>query len=72
MKRLYTVILALIITTGCAGFDQQRLGLPFMVPEINDQVNSIPYLDDEENYGVADLWATPKQFYTKGRGDCED
>lgn len=72
MKKLYAVILSLILVTGCAGFDQQRLGLPFIVPETNDLINQIPYLDDQENWGPIDYWATPKEFYARRRGDCED
>jgi len=70
MKKI--LLLIILLNTGCAGFDQQQLGLPFIVPEVNNLVNQTPYLSDEENYGMEDYWATPKEFYAKSRGDCED
>ena len=64
---------ALIFLTGCASnpFDTPRVDVPFIVLEVNDSINQITYVDDDENYGQVDYWATPKEFYAKG-GDCED
>lgn len=33
--------------------------------------NGVPYVEDSINYGVADHWATPREFLERG-GDCED
>ena len=41
------------------------------IEAVNAYVNAAPWISDEENYGVSDLWATPGQFLTRG-GDCED
>ena len=39
--------------------------------EVNRFANHAPYITDPVNYGVADYWATPRQFLSKD-GDCED
>lgn len=39
--------------------------------EVNRFVNRYPYRVDFYNYGRADHWATPREFFNKG-GDCED
>ncbi len=38
---------------------------------VNDFFNAIPYVEDIDNYGVQDYWATPYEFMARG-GDCED
>lgn len=38
---------------------------------INDFLNQVPYVEDIDNYGKSDYWATPIEFLTRG-GDCED
>lgn len=38
---------------------------------VNRWVNARPHVDDIANWGVADYWETPGEFFTKG-GDCED
>lgn len=40
--------------------------------EVHLFVNKIPYLSDEENYGVPDYWAPPGEFFSNEAGDCED
>ena len=49
--------------TGAAPLDQ--------LDRINRYMNEAPYIVDPRNYGVADYWATPKQFFDRD-GDCED
>lgn len=39
--------------------------------EVNRFFNDHPYITDPINWGVADYWETPGQFFTKN-GDCED
>lgn len=34
--------------------------------------DNLPYVTDEENYGVSELWAPPVLALRKGSGDCED
>jgi predicted transglutaminase-like cysteine proteinase len=41
------------------------------VEEVNRFVNDVRYVDDRRNWGVADRWATPAEFFAQG-GDCED
>ncbi len=41
------------------------------IEAVNAFVNAAPWVSDEDNYGVSDLWATPGQFLARG-GDCED
>ncbi|MFH1157570.1 MAG: transglutaminase-like cysteine peptidase [Pseudomonadota bacterium] len=38
---------------------------------INDFLNKVPYVEDIDNYGKSDYWATPGEFLSRG-GDCED
>jgi len=38
---------------------------------INNFLNKIPYIEDSDNYGKSDKWATPVEFLSRG-GDCED
>ncbi len=38
---------------------------------VNRYANEKEYILDIENYGVADYWATPKEFLVNN-GDCED
>ncbi len=47
--------------------------LPVMqqIKLVNRYANEKEYILDIENYGVADYWATPKEFLVNN-GDCED
>jgi len=74
MKITHMIILVCIILlmTGCAGFDTPRLPVPFVVLETHAEINKVPSMSDEDNWGQEDYWATPKEFYDKDRGDCED
>ena len=65
------LLLITFLLQGCAAFDTPKVDVPFVVLEVNDSINQITYVDDSENYGKEDYWATPKEFYAKG-GDCED
>jgi predicted transglutaminase-like cysteine proteinase len=38
---------------------------------VNAFVNRVRYRNDDENYGVQDYWATPRELFARG-GDCED
>jgi predicted transglutaminase-like cysteine proteinase len=38
---------------------------------VNAFFNQINYIEDIQNYGKTDYWATPVEFLTRG-GDCED
>jgi predicted transglutaminase-like cysteine proteinase len=38
---------------------------------VNDYVNQVRYVEDQDNYGKSDYWATPVEFFSRG-GDCED
>ncbi len=41
------------------------------IRQVNKYANEKEYILDIENYGVADYWATPKEFLVNN-GDCED
>ena len=47
--------------------------LPVMsqIKSVNKYANQKEYILDIENYGIADYWATPKEFLLNS-GDCED
>lgn len=38
---------------------------------VNSYYNKVRYIEDQQNYGVSDYWATPDEFMARG-GDCED
>jgi predicted transglutaminase-like cysteine proteinase len=38
---------------------------------VHAYVNRVHWVDDRRNYGAADYWATPDEFFARG-GDCED
>jgi len=38
---------------------------------VNSFFNKVPYIEDIDNYGKTDYWATPIEFLSNG-GDCED
>ncbi|MFW6345350.1 MAG: transglutaminase-like cysteine peptidase [Halomonas sp.] len=41
--------------------------------EVNDFFNRrVRWVDDDENWGPEDYWATPLETMGQGRGDCED
>lgn len=39
---------------------------------VNRYINQWRYVDDRANYGKIDYWATPRQLFRSGGGDCED
>jgi predicted transglutaminase-like cysteine proteinase len=39
---------------------------------VNDYMNKFPFQSDKNNYGQIDYWATPMEFLSRGKGDCED
>jgi len=54
-------------------FLQEIKPLPVMeqIKQVNHYANNKVYTLDIENYGIADYWATPKEFLLNS-GDCED
>ncbi|WP_428820430.1 transglutaminase-like cysteine peptidase [Microbulbifer sp. MCCC 1A16149] len=40
--------------------------------KINHFFNRIPFAEDKDHWGQQDYWATPVEFLSSGRGDCED
>lgn len=38
---------------------------------VNAYINRAAYRSDQDNYGVEDYWATPRELFARG-GDCED
>lgn len=54
--------------------DDLKTGQPILksLREINDFVNAVPYVEDINNYGVSDYWASPSEFFQRRAGDCED
>lgn len=45
--------------------------LPNMAHDVNAYFNRVEYIEDRDNYGWSDYWATPVEFLKHG-GDCED
>ena len=42
-----------------------------LLAAVNDYANRMPYIEDRDNYGLADYWADARAFFVAG-GDCED
>ena len=61
MKKLL-LITTILIMGGCT-----ISPAPKYLKEINDEINSYQYIEDNGDY-----WATPDEFYAKNGGDCED
>lgn len=40
--------------------------------KVNDYFNQIVNESDSVNWGKEEYWATPKEFISRGKGDCED
>lgn len=38
---------------------------------IDEMINRVEYIEDKDNWGKSDYWATPFEFFKHG-GDCED
>lgn len=51
--------------------ETQPASIADLARSIDAKMNNIPYVDDQQNWGKSDFWATPDEFLTKG-GDCED
>lgn len=49
----------------------RKLNKKSQLEKVNRFANKQDYVLDIENYGVADLWATPREFLYNN-GDCED
>jgi len=49
----------------------ENMGDSSKVVAINEYVNQFRYIEDKNNFGKTDYWATPTEFFVKG-GDCED
>ncbi len=42
------------------------------IKEVNSYFNAFTYQSDIKNYDIKDYWATPYQFLSRAKGDCED
>lgn len=49
----------------------KHLSVLKQIKQVNKYANQKAYILDVENYGIADYWATPKEFLINN-GDCED
>lgn len=45
--------------------------MPDKLKYVNSYFNKFPFMDDDTNWG-GPYWATPREFLSKGGGDCED
>ncbi len=60
------------VTAWLAEIERLRdLPAAAQIDGVNAFLNKIPYIEDADNYGKTDYWATPVEFLTRG-GDCED
>lgn len=49
----------------------QGMGAEAQMRTVNRFFNGFDYIEDNDNYGRSDVWATPLEFMRKS-GDCED
>jgi predicted transglutaminase-like cysteine proteinase len=56
------------------GLMQTLQGLPELeqLQQVNRFFNQLQFVDDIEQWGQQDYWATPVEFLTSNGGDCED
>ena len=53
--------------------DNREAGIAEKLKRVNDFFNQrIDFVDDQENWGQLDYWATPMETLSKTKGDCED
>lgn len=52
--------------------DNKNKSLVHKLVAVNKFFNKITYKNDSSNWGKKDYWAKPKEFLSKGAGDCED
>lgn len=45
--------------------------MPQKLRYVNSYFNKFPFMDDDTNWG-GPYWTTPREFLSKGGGDCED
>jgi len=43
-----------------------------ILQSVNAFFNQMPYISDQQHWGLADYWATPVEFLATNGGDCED
>jgi len=49
-----------------------RVDTPQLLARSNDFFNQIPYMNDQQHWGVEDYWATPVESLGSLGADCED
>lgn len=52
--------------TSIQGLDRRT-----QIERVNSYINEIDYIEDPDNWGMEDYWATPAQLFARS-GDCED
>ncbi|HCH25067.1 MAG TPA: hypothetical protein DE179_12310 [Oceanospirillaceae bacterium] len=50
----------------------QNLSDAKKLKKVNAFVNRVRYRSDSSLYGTNDYWASPSEFFSLGKGDCED
>ena len=50
----------------------QGLDQVTQIQKVNSYFNALTYQSDSKNYDIEDYWATPYQFLSRAKGDCED
>ena len=50
----------------------QGLDQVTQIQKVNSYFNALTYQSDAKNYDTEDYWATPYQFLSRAKGDCED
>lgn len=43
-----------------------------VLKQVNYKVNNYTYIEDSQGWQQSDYWATPREFFEQGGGDCED
>jgi len=57
---------------GWKEFVRGSSGAKDLLGPVNGFFNRLPYLTDQDHWGVVDYWATPSEFLASAGGDCED
>lgn len=75
IKYLILNIFIVLFCSGCINqnnLNKSELEQYKVIEKVNLEINKYKKIDDIDNYGYIDYFASPNEFYSKGGGDCED
>lgn len=74
-KNMFLYIILIFSFNACVNqynLSELDLNKYHLLEIVNHDLNKYKKIDDINNYGYEDYFASPNEFYSKGGGDCED